>query len=204
MRRDERPIGGRGPAPAVELVRARRRVRTSSARVQDGRVVVRVPAHLGVDAARRTRDELVARLHERASAPLPGCDLPRRVAARPTRTAPGPRGDPDLVRRADAVAAHHLADHDVRPASVRWSHRMTTRWASITLPDRRVRVSHRLADAPDTVLDVLLLHELAHVVHSGHGARFRALADRHPDRDEVQRWLARRTQDELRSALGLT
>ena len=80
---------------------------------------------------------------------------------------------------------------------------MTTRWASITLPERRVRLSHRLADAPDVVLDVLLLHELAHVVQSGHGPRFRSLVDRHPRRDEVQRWLARRTQDELRAALGL-
>lgn len=195
--------GGRAGTPRVEVVRSRGRVRSSSARVQDGRVVLRLPAHLSAAAARRTCEDLLERLHARATAPSVSCALPRRVAPRPTRLAPGPRGDHDLVARADAVAARWLADHDVRPASVRWSHRMTTRWASITLPDRRARLSHRLADAPDVVLDVLLLHELAHVVHGGHGPRFRALVRRHPDHDEVDRWLARRTQDELRAALGV-
>lgn len=189
--------------PRVRVVRSRGRVRSSSARVQDGEVVLRLPAHLSMAAARRTCGELLGRLEERATAPVAPCDLPRRGPVRSTRGPRGPRGDQDLVRRADTAAARWLADHDVRPASVQWSHRMTTRWASVTLPDRRVRLSHRLADAPDVVLDVLLVHELAHVVHSGHGAAFRALADRHPQRAEVDRWLARRTQDELRAALGL-
>ena len=190
--------------PRVEVVRSRARTRTSSARVQDGRVVLRLPAHLSPAAAERTRADLLRRLEERARAPRPACDLPDRVPPRPTRARSGPRGDRELVARADAVADRWLADHDVRPASVRWSHRMTTRWASITLPDRRVRLSHRVADAPDVVLDVLLLHELAHVVRSGHGAAFRALAQRHPAHREVEAWLARRTQDELRAALGWT
>lgn len=190
-------------SPRVQVVRSRARTRTSSARVQDGRVVLRLPAHLSAAAAERTRADLLRRLHERARAPRPACGLPDGVAPRPTRTPTGPRGDHELVARADAVAARWLADHDVRPASVRWSHRMTTRWASITLPDRRVRVSHRVADAPDVVLDVLLLHELAHVVRSGHGVAFRALVGRHPEHRAVDAWLARRTQDELRAALGL-
>ncbi len=205
MRRSqEGPSGTHGGAgPRVEVVRSPSRVRSSSARVQDGRVVLRLPAHLSAAAAARTRDDLLRRLHERATAPPPTCELPARVPRRATRARPGARGDRDLVARADAVAARWLPDHDVRPASVRWSHRMTTRWASITLPDRRVRVSHRLADAPDVVLDVLLLHELAHVVQGGHGRAFRALADRHPARPAVDAWLARRTQEELRDALGL-
>lgn len=196
------PVAGTN-GPQVRVVRSRARVRSSSARVQDGQVVLRLPAHLTVAAARRTCDELLQRLHERAAAAPVPCSLPRRGPARDTRVRPGPRGDRELVARADAVAATWLAEHDVRPASVRWSHRMTTRWASITLPDRRVRLSHRVADAPDVVLDVLLLHELAHVVQGGHGAAFHALANRHPQRGEVDRWLARRTQEELRAALGL-
>lgn len=194
---------GSGAAPRVEVVRSHARTRTSSARVRDGRVVLRLPGHLSAEAAERTRADLLQRLHDRAAAPRPHCNLPDRVAPRDTRARPGPRGDRELAARADAVATRWLPDHDARPASVRWSHRMTTRWASITLPDRRVRVSHRLADAPDVVLDVLLLHELAHVVRGGHGPAFRALAERHPAHPDVEAWLARRTQDELRTALGL-
>lgn len=195
--------GGTTAGPSVAVVRSTGRVRTSSARVRDGRIVVRLPAHLSRDAAARTTDDLLGRLRDRATMPPPACALPRRVPARDTRAATGDRGDPALVVRADAVARTWLPDVGARPASVRWSHRMTTRWASITLPERRVRLSHRLADAPDDVLDVLLLHELAHVVHAGHGSDFRQLAGRHPGVAEVDAWLARRTHDELRAALGL-
>lgn len=191
------------PRPAIEVVRSAARRRTSSARVRDGRIVVRIPAHLPDDAAASTVEDLLDRLRARAAAPPPRCALPRQVAPRPTRRARGPRGDRDLVARADAVAARWLADLDVRAASVRWSHRMTSRWASCTVPPGRIRISHRVADAPDVVLDVLLLHELAHIVHSGHGAAFHALAGRHPQHREVDAWLARRTQDDLRVALGL-
>ena len=190
--------------PRVEVVRSTGRRRSSSAAVRDGRVVVRIPAHLRPDAADRVVIDLLGRLRARAEQPAPACSFPRRVApARSTRQRRGPRGDRGLVARADAVAARWLPDHDVHPASVTWSHRMTSRWASITIRERRIRVSHRVADAPAVVLDVLLLHELAHVVEHGHGPAFHALARRHPDHAEVDAWLSRRTQDELRDALGL-
>lgn len=192
---------------AIEVVRSAARHRTSSARVVDGRVVIRLPAHMSDARADRAVGELLDRLHARASAPAPSTQLPRHVAARPTRGASAardPRGDRELVVRADTVAARWLTDVDVRAASVRWSHRMTSRWASCTVPPGRIRVSHRLADAPDVVLDVLLLHELAHIVHSGHGPAFHRLAGRHPQHAEVDAWLSRRTHDELRAALGLS
>lgn len=203
------PLGAAAePAPqaAVEVVRSTARRRTSSARVVDGRVVIRLPAHLSDGDADRAVRDLLDKLHAKASAPAPSTPLPRHVSARPTRgarAARGPRGDRELVARADAVAGRWLADVEVAAASVRWSHRMTSRWASCTVPPGRIRVSHRLADAPEVVLDVLLLHELAHIVHSGHGPGFRALAGRHPQHGEVDAWLARRSHDQLRAALGL-
>lgn len=197
------PSPDRPAKPLVEVVRSTARRRTSSARVRDGRIVVRLPAHLTDREASRAVTDLLARLRAKAEAVAPHSSLPRRVGSRPTREQRGPRGDRYLVARADEVAAKWLGDHGVRAASVRWSHRMTTRWASCTVPPGRIRVSHRLADAPDVVLDVLLLHELAHVVVSGHGPEFHALAGRHPQHADVDAWLARRTHDDLRIALGL-
>ena len=205
-RQPELPLGAaeqRARQPEVEVVRSSARRRTSSARVRDGRILIRLPAHLsGREADRATRD-LLDRLRQRASRPAPRTSLARAVTARATRTRTGPRGDDELVARADAVALRWLADVDVRAASVHWSHRMTTRWASCTVPPGRIRVSHRLADAPAVVLDCLLLHELAHIAHTGHGPAFRALADRHPQRADVDAWLARRTHDDLRAALAM-
>lgn len=190
-------------APPVEVVRSAARRRTTSASVRGGRIVVRVPAHLAAAAEAEAVDNLLRRLHDRALAPPRATPLPRRVAARWTRRAPGPRGDQLLVVRADAVAGLWLAQERVRAASVDWSHRMFTRWASCTTPPGRIRISHRVADAPDEVLDVLLLHELAHIVHDGHGPAFKALVARHPATADVDAWLARRTHEELRAALGL-
>lgn len=190
-------------APPVEVVRSEARRRTSSASVRRGRVVVRVPGHLSAAAEQVVVEDLLRRLHERATAPPPVTGLPRAVAPRPTRQDQGPRGDRLLVARADAVAARWLPEEQVRAASVVWSHRMQTRWASCTTPPGRIRISHRVADAPDEVLDNLLLHELAHIVHSGHGPAFKALVQRHPAAAEADAWLARRTHDELRAALGL-
>lgn len=190
-------------APPVEVVRSEARRRTSSASVRRGRVVVRVPAHLSAAAEQVVVEDLLRRLHERAMAPPPVTALPRAVAPRPTRQDQGPRGDSLLVARADAVAARWLPEERVRAASVVWSHRMQTRWASCTTPPGRIRISHRVADAPEEVLDNLLLHELAHIVHSGHGQAFKALVQRHPAAAEADAWLARRTHDELRAALGL-
>jgi len=197
-----RAVRDRG-APPVEVVRSEARRRTSSASVRHGRVVVRVPAHLSWDAEQVAVENLLRRLHERAMAPAPVTRLPRAVTLRPTRQDPGPRGDRPLVARADDVAARWLPEERVRAASVEWSHRMQTRWASCTTPPGRIRISHRVADAPDEVLDNLLLHELAHIRHSGHGAAFKALVSRHPAAAEADAWLARRTHEELRAALGL-
>lgn len=190
-------------APPVEVVRSAARRRTSSASVRGGRIVVRVPADLTPTAEAVAVDDLLRRLQDRAVAPSPATPLPRRVASRWTRGPSGPRGDQLLVVQADAVADRWLATERVRAVRVDWSHRMFTRWASCTTPPGRIRISHRVADAPDEVLDVLLLHELAHIVHSGHGPAFKALVARHPATADVDAWLSRRTHEELRAALGL-
>lgn len=201
-RPQDRPQAVAGPgAPPLRIVRSTARRRTSSASARNGQIVVRVPAHLSAAAEREVVDDLMRRLHERAAAPVPTTTLPPSVAPRGTTGPTGPRGDLALVARADEVAARWLGG--VRPASVAWSHRMTTRWASCTTPPGRIRVSHRLADAPDAVLDNILLHELAHIVETGHGPRFRALVADDPAAADVAAWLTGRTRAELRHALGL-
>ena len=48
-----------------------------------------------------------------------------------------------------------------------WVSTMGRRWASCTPPDGTIRVSDRLRDVPDHVLDYVLLHELAHLLVPG-------------------------------------
>jgi hypothetical protein len=203
MRQDDR-AGAGVPADVgagtPRIVRSTRRVRTAQAAVRDGGVEVRVPAGLDPDEEAELVGRVVARLHARAS----GLDVPpgppATVASRPTRQPRGPRGDPALVARADAVADRWLGG--VRAQQVTWSHRMRTRWASCTPAHAAVRVSHRLGVAPDHVLDNVLLHELAHLLERGHGPAFRRLMARDPRSDEARSWLDHLQRHELREALG--
>lgn len=143
----------------VEVVRSSRRTRTVSARREDGRTVVLLPARL--TAAEEER--WVATMLER---------LARQDARR--RPAEG-----DLEQRAAMLSTRHLQGL-ARPVSVRWSVRQGSRWGSCTPADGTIRLSSRLRGMPTWVVDYVLVHELAHLLQPGHDPAFWALVERYP------------------------
>lgn len=185
----------------VRLVRSTRRTRTVSAAWRDGRLQVSVPARLSRAEERRW----IARMVDRAgAAPHP--------SAAPTPSSPadaegvvphggasadrGGSADVALARRADALAAAHLdgapgvpGRRAPRPSSVTWSARQRQRWGSCTPARGTIRLSAQLRGMPDWVVDAVLVHELAHLVESGHGPRFRALVERVPRYAEAMAFL---------------
>lgn len=155
--------------PPFEVVRSARRRRSAAARArEDGTIVVRVPAGLPAEE----EDRLVRKLVDKVA----GLD---RARAR--------GGDAELRARADALADAYL--DGVRATSVSWSSRMTTRWGSCSTHSGAIRISDRLAPAPDWVLDGVLVHELAHLHHADHSPAFHALADRYPQAARVRGFL---------------
>lgn len=81
------------------------------------------------------------------------------------------------IRRRLIPLAHVKAarvERIVKRISVRDSR---TRWGSCG-PDGGLSFSWRLVLAPPEVLDYLVAHEVAHLVHKNHGPRFWALAER--------------------------
>ncbi len=158
------------PESAIRVIRSPRRRKSAQARaLEDGTIVVRVPA--GMPPAEE--DRIVRRL----VAKVAGRDRARRAG-----------GDDELRRRADRLADRWL--DGVRPSSVAWSARMSTRWASCSPHDGSIRVSDRLAAVPDWVLDGVLVHELAHLHHADHSPAFHELVDRYPERARVDAFLA--------------
>jgi hypothetical protein len=64
-----------------------------------------------------------------------------------------------------------------------------TRWGSCS-PSGRISLNWRLVQVPTAVRDYVLLHELAHLRHLNHSARFwRELARLCPHHAEARRWL---------------
>jgi predicted metal-dependent hydrolase len=163
---------GRGAAreatpPAVEVRRSARRQRTVSAFREGGRTVVLVPAGLPPAEEARWVDQMVERLERRD----------RRRAS-----------DAGLAARARVLSARHLGGLAV-PASVRWVGNQSTRWGSCTVSDRTIRLSDRLQSMPDWVIDYVLLHELAHLVHADHGPGFWSLLSAYPHTERARGFL---------------
>lgn len=134
--------------------RSARRRRTISARREDGRTVVLVPA--GASAA--DEDRWVTQMLGR-------------IATREIRRRPS---DEALLRRAAELSERYLGG-EARPTSVRWVTNQRRRWGSCTPSEGTIRLSDRLQGMPEHVVDYVLLHELAHLVVPGHGPRFWAL-----------------------------
>jgi len=139
---------------------------------RDGeRVVVLIPAQFTGAEEREWVDRMLARL-----------------AAREQR---GTRTDESLLERAARLAERYLPEHPVaaHPASVRWVRNQNGRWGSCTPADRTIRISDRIHDFPDWVIDYVVLHELAHLIVASHNTQFWDLVARYPKAERARGFL---------------
>ena len=161
----------------VEVRRSRRRRRTVSAYRDGARTVVLIPASFSAAEEARWVERMLARL----------------TAGERRRQS----SDEALAARAEQLSRRYLGGH-ARPTSVRWVSTMGRRWASCTPAEGTIRVSDRLRDVPDHVLDYVLLHELAHLLVPGHGPAFWRLLASYPRLERARGFL-----DGLAHAEGL-
>lgn len=165
-------VAGAGPAaqserPEVVITRSARRRKTLSARWQDGRIAVAVPAGMPPAAEERAVEELVARVLRR-----------RRNAV----------GDQALLERARRLNRQYLAGR-AEPADIRWVANQRSRWGSCTTGRGTIRLSDRLQDMPGWVVDAVVVHELAHLLHRGHGEQFHRAVRAYPRYAEAMAFL---------------
>ena len=111
-----------------------------------------------------------------------------RLATREDRRRRTLGSDDELMVRAAALSAAHL-DGVAVPASVRWVDNQHRRWGSCTPADRSIRLSSRLRGMPEYVVDYVLVHELAHLLESGHTPAFWAWVDRYPRAEKAKGYL---------------
>ncbi len=153
---------------SVEVRRSRRRARTVTAWREDGRTIVAIPARF----TRAQETEWVGRMVER-------------LAAQEKRRRPS---DDELLSRAADLSARYLRGRAV-PSSVRWSSQQGRRWGSCTPTDGTIRLSDRMRGMPRWVTDYVLLHELTHLLHPGHGPGFWAELATYPHTERARGFL---------------
>jgi predicted metal-dependent hydrolase len=138
----------------VEVIRSARRRRTVQARLEDGVLQLLIPARLSKAEEQHWIEEMTRRFQRKA-----GTD------------------SVDLPDRARRLALRYRLP---QPQSIRWVDNQLHRWGSCTPADGAIRISSRLAAYPGWVLDYVIVHELAHLVETGHGKAFDALTHRYP------------------------
>lgn len=92
----------------------------------------------------------------------------------------------DLMARARKLALVYKLPV---PQEIRWVTNQNTLWGSCTFGDGVVRISSRLTAVPDWVLDYVILHEITHLVESGHGPEFNRLMGRYPKLERAEGFL---------------
>lgn len=163
-----RTVNVPGLPPEIEIRRSTRRRRSVAAHREADTTVVVVPERM---SAREITKHALA-LHQRL--------LTRASRRRPS--------DEQLFVRAKQLQRKYLSEGPL-PESVSWSTQQRQRWGSCTPLDGAIRLSSRMQDMPQYVIDYVLVHELAHLSHSNHGPEFNALVARFPDAERACAYL---------------
>jgi predicted metal-dependent hydrolase len=152
----------------VEVRRSARRKRTVTAFREGGRTVVAIPARFTATQEQEWVRRMVGKL-----------------AAQERRRRPS---DEQLAARAAELSARYLGGRAV-PTSVAWSGNQGRRWGSCTPSEGTIRISTRVRGMPRWVVDYVLLHELTHLLHSGHGDDFWAAVAAYPRTERARGFL---------------
>jgi predicted metal-dependent hydrolase len=152
----------------TEIVRSARRRKTIEAKVIDGVLRVYVPDSLTPEEEARWVDEMRARIARKVETKR--LDLPARAA--------------------------ELADKYglPQPDEIVFSDRQNQRWGSCTPGSSRIRISSKLVAFPRWVVDYVIVHELAHLIHNNHSLAFWSLVNRYPLAERARGYLMAKSE----------
>jgi len=151
----------------VRVITSRKRRRTVAARLRSGVLELLVPATMPHAEREHWAQVMSRRLQRRAERSRPS--------------------DERLLDRARKLNQRHFEGR-LRWTSIGFAD-MERLWGSCIFTEGAIRIARRAASLPDWVLDYLLMHELAHLVHSDHGADFHELENRYPLTERAKGYL---------------
>lgn len=137
----------------IEIIRSKKRRRTVSAQMHGEVLRVSIPSWMSKAEETSSVAEMIRRFK-------------RKIATQ----------DVDLAERARVLAKRYSLR---TPDHIEWAENLTSVWGLCTPSIKNIRLSTRLVGFPTWVLDYVIVHELAHLHVSGHGADFWEIARRY-------------------------
>lgn len=144
----------------VRVVRSAKRRKTITARLEQGTLVVMLPARMSQKQEQYWVERMRARFQVRAG------------------SEPKTPSDTPLQRRATKL--NRLYFQGKLSFTIEWVTNQKHRWGSCTPGSGSIRLSHELQSLPGFCLDYVIVHELAHLLEANHGPRFWELVHRYP------------------------
>lgn len=144
---------------AVEIRRSSKRRRTVAARLEEGRLIVYLPA-------RMSKAEEVAWVER----------MRVRLEARERRDELNTDGA--LQRRARELNVRYF-EGKLKWESIRYVTNQNGRYGSCTISDATIRIADCIAAMPGWVRDYVIIHEMAHLVVPDHSKRFWDVVERY-------------------------
>ncbi|MBK4142452.1 M48 family metallopeptidase [Corynebacterium macginleyi] len=151
-----------------KVIRSARRRKSVQARMVAGVLEVRIPDWMSADEENEAVQDMLARLEKKTGSAV--------------------QTDAALLQRAEQLNAQYLEGR-ARIGSIRWVSNQNTRWGSCTTSTADIRLSNRLQQVPDYVLDSVIIHELTHTFIPRHGSEFWRWADRAPYAERAKGYL---------------
>ena len=136
----------------VEVIRSHRRKKTVQAKVVDDKLHVYLPAGL----SKKRESELIDMMMEKVEKKRLKKEL----------------NDDDYLKTRFNEFNKKYFNGELELVSIKYVTNQNTRNGSCTPANGTIRISHRLADMPKWVLDYLIMHEMAHLLHPDHSKRF--------------------------------
>ncbi|MEV8146303.1 YgjP-like metallopeptidase domain-containing protein [Specibacter sp. NPDC078709] len=158
---------------------------------ENGQAVIAVPARLSLDDEAYWVPHMAAKL-EHSKQREAGLAGRRNV----------PASDAALLQRSHSLSAQFLGARAV-PDSVRWVSNQNGRWGSATPARKTIRISHHVQGMPDWVVDYVLLHELAHLIHPNHSPAFWAELAGYSKLEEAKAFLQGASFASARNIMGM-
>lgn len=154
----------------VEIRLSSRRRKTVSAVVRGDRLIISLPENMPAAERRRWTEELISRARKKMELAEPS--LREKLAA-----------------RADFLNKKYL-DSKAAYSSVEWTARQKSLFGSCSAGSGKIRISSRVRHFPGWVLDYIILHELAHLIHPDHSPAFHSLVNRYERHREAEAFLS--------------
>ena len=137
---------------AVEVVRSTRRKKTIQAKMVGEKLVVYLPIGL----SKKVESEWIEKMRDKVTKKRLRKEL---------------NNEDYLTARFNAFNKRYF-NNQLKVHSIKYVTNQNTRSGSCTPVKGTIRLSHKLADMPKWVLDYVIMHEMAHLVHPDHSKKF--------------------------------